>query len=116
MLMLAPQDRLTVWDTEANPLPLNDSIMGEFVALLTNERLAVALPEACGEKVTAKGMDCPAARVTGKEISLRTNSELVLVPEEIVTEEPLAPRLPIKVAFDPMLILPKFKAERVRVT
>jgi hypothetical protein len=105
-----------VWETEANPLPLNDSIVGEFVALLTNERLATALPEACGEKVTVKGMDCPTARVAGKETPLRTNSGLVLVLDEIVTEEPLAPRLPVKVAFDPVLTLPKFNTEGVRVT
>jgi len=114
--VLAAQDRLTVWKAEANPLPVSDSMVGEFVALLTNEMLAAALPEACGEKVTVNGTDCPAASVAGKEIPLRTNSELVLVPEEIVTEEPLAPRLPVNVAFDPVLTLPKFKADGVRVT
>jgi hypothetical protein len=32
-------------------------VAGEFVALLTKERLAVALPEVCGKKVTVKGTD-----------------------------------------------------------
>jgi hypothetical protein len=80
------------------------------VALLTKERLAAAVPEVCGKKVTVKGADWPAARTTGNEIPLRTNSALVLPPEEIVTGEPVALSVPDKEALDPVLTLPKFNA------
>jgi len=83
--------------------------------LLTNARLSVAVPEVCGQKVTVKGTDWPAARTTGNEIPLRTNSALVLVPEEIVTVEPAALSVPVKDAFDPVLTLPKFNAEGIGV-
>jgi hypothetical protein len=73
--------------------------------------LAVAVPEVWGKKVTVKGTDWPAARVVGNEVPLRTNSALVLVPEEMVTEEPVALSMPGKDAGDPVLTLPKFKAK-----
>ena len=57
-----------------------------------------------------KGTDWPTARVAGNEIPLRTNSALVVVPEEIVTDEPVALSVPLKDACDPVLTLPKFKA------
>ena len=41
---------------------------------------------------------------------LRTNSVLVLVPEEIVTGEPVAFSVPDRDALDPVLTPPKFKA------
>jgi len=78
--------------------------------LLTKARLAAAVPEVCGKKVTVKGIDWPAARATGNEIPLRTNSALVLAPEEIVTDEPVAFSVPLRDAFDPVLTLPKFNA------
>jgi hypothetical protein len=78
--------------------------------LLTRERLATAAPEVCGKKVTVKGTDWPTARVAGNEIPLRTNSALVLVPEEIVTDDPVTVSVPFKAARDPVLTLPKFKA------
>jgi hypothetical protein len=89
--------------------------VGEFVALLTKARLAAAAPEVCGRKVTVKGTDWPAARTTGNEIPLRTNSALVLAPEEIVTVEPPAPRAPVKDALDPVLTPPKFNAKGATV-
>jgi hypothetical protein len=51
----------------------------------------------------------------GNAIPLRTNSALVLVPEEIVTDEPVALSVPVKDAFDPVVTLPKFSAEGVGV-
>jgi hypothetical protein len=81
-----------------------------LVALLTKARLAAAVPEVCGKKVTVKGTDWPAVRATGNEIPLRTNSALVLVPEEIVTDELVALSVPVKDAFDPVVTLPKFNA------
>jgi hypothetical protein len=80
------------------------------VALLRKARLAAAAPEACGTKVTVKGTDWPTARVAGREIPLRTNSALVLAPEEIVTGEPIALNVPVMDALDPGLTLPKFSA------
>jgi len=114
-LELAPQERSTLCGIGAAPLPLNDSVAREFVALLTKERLAAAVPEVCGKKVTVKGADWPAARTTGNEIPLRTNSALVLPPEEIVTGEPVALSVPVKEAFDPALTPPKFNAVGARV-
>jgi hypothetical protein len=87
----------------------------KFVALLTKARLAAAVPEVCGKKVTVKVTDWPAARTTGNEIPLRTNSALVLPPEEIVTDEPVALSVPVKDAFDPVVTLSKFSAEGVAV-
>ena len=78
--------------------------------MLAKERLAFAVPEVWGKKVTVNGTDWPAARVMGNEIPLRTNSALVLVPEEMVTDEPVALSMPGKDAGDPVLTLPKFKA------
>lgn len=77
--------------------------------------MAAALPEVCGKKVTLKGTDWPTASVAGNEIPLRANSALVLVPEEIVTDEPLALSMPDRDAGDPVLTLPKFKAVGVSV-
>lgn len=111
--MLALQERVTLAlagagaGAGATPLPLNDSRVGEFVALLTKETLAAAAPEACGKKVTVKGVELPAARVVGNEIPLITNSELVLATDEIVTEDPVALSVPVKDALDPVLTLPK---------
>jgi len=85
------------------------------VALLAKERVADALPEVCGKNVTVKGTDCPAERVAGSEIPPSRNSALVVVPDEIVTGEPVALSVPDKEVFDPVLTLPKFKAEGATV-
>ena len=47
--------------------------------------------------------------MAGSEIPPSRNSPLVLVPEEIVTGEPVALSVPDRDAFDPVLTLPKFK-------
>ena len=86
------------------------------MALLTKERLADALPEVCGKNVTVKGTDWPAARVVGSEIPPSRNSALVVVPDEIVTGEPVALSVPDKEAFDPVPTLPKFKAVGVNIS
>jgi hypothetical protein len=78
--------------------------------LLTNESVAVAVPDTCGRNVTVNGIDCPAASVVGIEIPLNTNSVLVLVTEERVTDEPLAVSVPLKTAFEPSVTLPKLNA------
>ena len=48
--------------------------------------------------------------MAGSEIPPSTNSALVLVPEEIVTGEPLALSVPDRDVFEPVVTLPKFKA------
>jgi len=78
--------------------------------LLTNESVAVVVPDTCGRKVTVNGIDCPAASVVGREIPLNTNSVLVLVTEERVTDEPLAVTVPLRTALEPSVTLPKLNA------
>ena len=85
------------------------------MALLAKERLADALPDVCGKKVTVKETDCPAARVAGSDIPPSKNSALVVAPDEMVTGEPVALRVPDRDAFDPVLTLPKFKTVGVSV-
>src|SRR5437588_6973366 len=108
--MLAIHERLTLCCTGATPLPVSDSVTGELPALLTNENVAVVVPDTCGRKVTVNGIDCPAASVVGREIPLNTNSVLVLVTEESVTEEPLAVSVPLRTALEPSVTLPKLNA------
>jgi hypothetical protein len=49
---------LLVWLT---PLPLSETVEGEFVALLATVTLPVALPDAVGANVTASVALCPGA-------------------------------------------------------
>jgi hypothetical protein len=64
-------------------------VIGELTALLWTANDAVAVPDACGRKVTVKGIDVPTAMIAGKEIPLTTNSALVLFTDETVTGDPL---------------------------
>lgn len=89
------------------PVPLSDSAVGAFVALLVKVRLADAVPVADGVKVTVNPSDCPAARVTGKLIPESTNSLLLLLADDTVTEALVALRLPVKGEPDPTATLPK---------
>ena len=105
---LAVHDRLTVCCTGVWPVPVSVSVVGEFEALLTNVRLALTAPLALGVNVTVNEADCPAAIVFGKVMPESTNSLLVLLPEETMTDAPLAVRLPLR---DRLLLtrtLPKF--------
>jgi hypothetical protein len=61
--------------------------------LLVTERIALAVPEACGANVRVTGMLCPAAIVTGKEIPVSENSALLRLADETVTLAPPALRL-----------------------
>ena len=84
--------------------------------MLMKERLADAVPEVCGKKVTVTGTDWPAARVAGREIPPSKNSALVVVPDEMVIGEPVALSVADRDAFDPVLTLPKFNAVGVTVS
>lgn len=52
VLVLAIQERLTLCCNGATPLPVSDSVTGELPALLTNESMAVTVPDTCGRNVT----------------------------------------------------------------
>jgi hypothetical protein len=84
------------------------STVGEFDALLRKVRLPLAAPLAFGVKVTVKEADWPAAMVFGRVIPESTNSLLLLLPEETVTEAPVAVRLPFRDALLLTTTLPKF--------
>ncbi len=107
--MEAFQLRATLW-AGVVPVPVNDSAVGAFVALLAKVRLADAVPVAAGAKVTVNPSDCPAAMVAGNVIPESTNSLLLLLADDTVTEALVALRLPLKGELDPTGTLPKLKA------
>jgi hypothetical protein len=90
-------------------VPVIDCTAGEFAALLVNDKEAEVAPLACGVKVTVKGEDWPAASVTGREIAESRNSPLFRLAEVIVTEAPLAVRLPLSEEVEPTTTLPKLR-------
>lgn len=92
----------------AVPVPVSDWTAGELVALLANERLAEVAPLACGVKLTVNGADEPAASVTGSEMPESANSLFVLPADEIVTEAPVALRVPFKEELVATVTFPKF--------
>jgi len=65
------QERSTLCSGGGVPLPVRDSSSDELEALLAKEALAVAVPLACGLKVTVNSELWPAARLKGNEIPLR---------------------------------------------
>ena len=93
----------------AVPVPVMVCIVGELEALLENVKEAEVDPLACGVKVTVKGVDLPAARVTGSEIPESANSALLRLADVTVTDAPLAIRLPLNDEFDPTTTLPKLR-------
>ena len=91
------------------PVPVNDSTVGAFVALLAKVRLADAGPMAPGVNVTVNPSDWPAEIVAGRVIPESTNSLLLLLADDTVTEALLALRLPLNGELDPTATLPKPK-------
>jgi hypothetical protein len=90
-------------------VPVIDCTAGEFAALLENDKEAEVAPLAWGVKVTVKGEDWPAASVSGSETPESRNSLLFRLAEVIVTEAPLAFRLPLSEELDPTTTLPKLR-------
>ena len=84
-------------------------MVGELEALLENVKEAEVDPLACGVNVTVKGVDLPAARVTGSEIPESANSPLFRLADVTVTDAPLAIRLPLSDELDPTTTLPKLR-------
>lgn len=91
------------------PVPVIVCVVGEFAALLAKETEAEVAPLACGVNVTVNPVDWPAFNVTGSEIPESTNSPFVELAELIVTDAPLAARLPLRAELDPTVTLPKLK-------
>lgn len=106
--MLAFQLKLTLCGGGALPVPVKDSAVGEFAALLMNERTADAVPLLCGVNPIVNEALWPAEIVTGKESPLKANSELVLVPDDTVTLVPDALSVPVWLFVVPTETIPKF--------
>ncbi len=94
--MLGLQERSTLCCGGGVPLPVRDSRAGELEASLVKDVLAVAVPLACGVKVTVTEALWPAAMVEGSERPLRANSGVLVVAEETVTLEPVALSVAVK--------------------
>src|SRR5437879_2101637 len=62
---------------------------------------------ACGVNVTLTGALCPAASAIGNETPFKLNSGLLVLADETVTLEPLAPSVAVKLLFWPTVMLPK---------
>src|SRR5579864_4579137 len=78
----------------ATPVPLNGKFtLGPFEALLVMDKDPDNAPVLEGLKATLNDELCPAGIVSGKEIPLRTNCELLLVSDDTVTLPPLALRV-----------------------
>ena len=63
--------------------------------MLIKLKFAEAVPDACGAKVTVKLAEFPAGIVSGREMPLSVNSELVMLADDTVTEPVLAISVPV---------------------
>ena len=90
------------------PVPDRDCTVGAFVALLVKDRLPEAAPLAVGVKVSVTGADVPAASVTGNVIPESANS-LGTLADEMVTDAPVAFKLPVSEELEPTTTLPKLR-------
>ena len=83
--------------------------MGESAASLEKESAAEAVPAIAGLNVTVKEVVCPSVRVIGSEIPESTNSLLLILAADTVTEAPAAFRVPCNELLVPTTTLPKLK-------
>lgn len=95
------------------PVPAREPVSEDGVALLAKVSVPLAVPVACGLKVTVKFALWPEGMVTGKVIPLNANRELLLLAEVTVTSAPVAVRLPVAVPLAPTATLPTFKVAGV---
>jgi len=93
------------------PVPESDSVVWEEA--LAKVKCADAAPVAFGVNLAVNETLWPAAIVTGNEMPVSENSESVTVAEETTTDEPEAFKLPVWVALDPTVTLPKLNAPGV---
>lgn len=91
------------------PVPVIVCVVGEFAALLAKDSEAEVAPLACGVNVTVNPVDWPAFKVSGSEIPESANSPFVELAELIVTDAPLAVRVPFRDELDPTVTFPKLK-------
>jgi hypothetical protein len=112
--VLAFHVRSTLCGGGTVPVPVKLST-GELAALLTKEALSEAVPLAWGVKVTVTGALCPAAMLNGKESPLKTNSEVPVLAEEMVTLEPVALSVPVMLLLCPTTTLPKLSVAGLMV-
>src|SRR5271163_667787 len=100
--------------TAAVPVPVRLVTLGVFDALLANEAVADAAPEAPGVKVTVNITGVLVVTVTGKLTPLIANSEGLVPPkltEDTVTLAPVAVRVPVAVPLVPTTTLPTATGE-----
>jgi len=98
---------VTLWLTGTDPVPANNSWIGELEALLTKDALPVAPPLAFGVNDKVNDALCPGARVRGKDSPLTLNSELVMLPEFTVTVAPVAVSVAGMLLLAPTVTVPK---------
>ena len=95
------------------PLPVKAWVVGEVAASLENESVADALPTVTGSKVTVKEVVWSAARVVGSENPESANSLLSRLIPEMVTDDPVACRVPSRELRVPTTTLPKLKVGEI---
>ena len=100
----------------AVPLPVNDSLVGEFEALLAKEIVAEAVPLDCGVNVTVIALLCPAVIVNGNDTPLRVNSDVLAEADDTVTFDPVALNVAVMFLLCPTTTLPKSKAEGIALS
>jgi hypothetical protein len=97
--------RSCVW---AVPLPVKDTVAGEFEALLTKDNDPLAVPVACGEKVTLKVALLPTAIVAGNDGPLTLYPVPVTFAADTVTDtSPVFDTTADFVDVEPVATLPK---------
>src|ERR1700690_1022012 len=105
--MLAVHERLTLCCGRGTPVPVRDSIVGEFEASLAKDMLPDATPFPEGVNVMVNCTCWPAGIVTGSDSPLKVNAEPFTVSEDTVTLAPLALSVPVWFACVPTATLPK---------
>jgi len=90
-------------------VPVKPWAVGEFAASLEKESVAEAVPDVAGANVTVKDTVWPALRVAGREIPDSANSLLLMLAAEMVTNDPVALRVPFSDPFAPTTTLPKLR-------
>ncbi len=113
--VLGFQDNPTLCWVVAFPDPVNASTVGVFAALLAREMVPDAAPLDSGVKVRVKETLWPAEIVWGSDIPARLNSGLVVVADEIVTLDPAADRVAVKVFLLPRVTVPKLNVAALAV-
>lgn len=98
------------------PEPESVSAVGEFAALLVNVRVPEAAPLARAVKTALKVLFCPAESVTGNEIPVMANSELVELAPVMFMEVPLAASDMLRLLLEPTGTLPKLRLEGLAVS